>query len=429
MTVTISSSLRVALVSGTGVSFNAAAVPLISTDDVYNPDNPAQTLTDLLGAISAASLAGSATIDATTVGNSSVFTVAVGEKFIPTSIVFALTDISGSGDPPVLNAGFTGPDYTDFIDSSRSVHYDLTGGAFFAGGTGYAVGNVLTLVGGTHATAATVTLSSVLLASVSSLAAGTVYAPGDTITLTGGVMTTKPIVTVATVKLVSATITSGHAGTGYGNASTFDVTVAGGTHSVVATVNVTTDSGGIVTTINSISAAGNYTVLPTLLGNVVTGDNGADHGTGLELDLVFGVNTVTVSTPGEITTTNATYTQFATSGSGTGATFNTGAYGALGYTVSVAGDYSVIPSNHIATTGAGSGATFDATFEETSGMFDNIDTIGQILSVVDLSTTAGSSGADLVYMISGEVLKVRVAFASTYDTFTLKAFVFGFIFA
>jgi hypothetical protein len=48
MTVSITSSLKVALVSGTGVTFSAPVVNLISTDDVYNPANPAQTLTAML---------------------------------------------------------------------------------------------------------------------------------------------------------------------------------------------------------------------------------------------------------------------------------------------------------------------------------------------------------------------------------------------
>lgn len=423
MTVSITSSLRVALVSGSGVSFNAPVVQLISTDDVYDPNNPAETLTELLDAISSAKLAGSAVIDGTTAGNTTLYTVPTGEKFIPTSIVFALTNVSGTGEGPAVNVGFTDPNYNDYIDSTIGGTYALTDGSFFAGGSGYSIGDVLTLSGGTHTVAATVTLSSLKLASTALNAAGTVYAPGDTITLAGGVATTRAILTVSTVKLVSATINAG--GTGYGNAQTFDVTVAGGTHSVVATVNVTTDSGGVVTTINSVSAAGSYTVLPTLTGNVVTGDNGTDHGTGLTLNLVFGVNTFTVSTSGEYTTASTTFTQFATSGSGSGATFNTALFGALAYTISNAGTYSVLPSNHVSTTGGGTGATFDALWEISAGSFFNTDSIGELVEFTDF----GSDGSNFVYAVGGDVIKAKVAFASDFDTYSMKVFLFGFNFS
>jgi hypothetical protein len=161
------------------------------------------------------------------------------------------------------------------------------------------------------------------LVTVSAIAAaGTAYTPADVLTLAGGSATDgthTSQVTVSTVKLVSATIHAGGGGTGYGNAQTFNVTVAGGTHSVVATVNVTTNAGGVVTLVNSISAAGNYTVLPTLSANAATGDDGSDHGSGLSLDLVFGILSVSVTRAG-IYTTMPTNPVSVTGGTGTGAT-------------------------------------------------------------------------------------------------------------
>jgi hypothetical protein len=152
-------------------------------------------------------------------------------------------------------------------------------------------------------------------------AAGTVYAPGNVLTLAGGTAinaSNTGQLTVATVKLISATINNG--GTGYGNASTFTVSVAGGTSTITATLSVTTNAGGVVTTINSVSAAGSYTVLPTLTGNAVTGDNGSDFGTGLTLDLVFGILTTTISRAGVYTAIPSNPVSV-TGGGGTGATF------------------------------------------------------------------------------------------------------------
>lgn len=168
-------------------------------------------------------------------------------------------------------------------------------------------------------------------------AAGTIYAPGNTIHLTGGTAITPVTLTVATVKLVSATIAAG--GAGYGNAQTFNVTVAGGTSSSAAVVNVTTSAGGAVTTINSVTTPGSYTVLPSLAANAVTGDDGSDHGTGLTLNLVFGVLTFTVANAGLYTALPANpIATTVTSGSGTGLTL-TGSWQVQAVAVVSAGDY------------------------------------------------------------------------------------------
>lgn len=178
-------------------------------------------------------------------------------------------------------------------------------------------------------------------------AAGTAYTPGDVLTLVAGTATDASHtsqLTVATMKLVSATITGGHAGTGYGNAQTFNVTVAGGTSSSAAVVSVTTNSSGVVTTINSVGTPGSYTVLPSLTGNVVTGDDGSDHGTGLQLNLVFGILTTTITRAG-IYTALPTNPVSVTGGSGSAATF-TLAWGIDSLVILTAGVYenSVAPT-------------------------------------------------------------------------------------
>lgn len=48
MTAVVTSSIRIALVSGSGVTINAPVVPNFTTDDIYNADNLSQTLTEQL---------------------------------------------------------------------------------------------------------------------------------------------------------------------------------------------------------------------------------------------------------------------------------------------------------------------------------------------------------------------------------------------
>ena len=91
MAVTITSSLRVALVSGTNVTFSAPVVPEVTTDDIFNPNNPTQTLTDMLLGISSAKLLSTTTVDATVVGNHTLYTVPAGNIMIPRA---------GSAHPP-----------------------------------------------------------------------------------------------------------------------------------------------------------------------------------------------------------------------------------------------------------------------------------------------------------------------------------------
>ena len=85
---------------------------------------------------------------------------------------------------------------------------------------------------------------------------------------------------------------------------------------------------------------------------------------GAALDVVMGVNTFTITNPGAYTVNSTTFTQGATSGSGTGATFQTGMFGVGGFTVTTAGDYTANPAGGTftqgTTTGIGVGATFQS---------------------------------------------------------------------
>jgi hypothetical protein len=119
MTVEVSSPYRVGLVAGTGVRLNAPPVPAITTDDIYNPDCPTQTLTDFLDTVSLVTMVGEAMINTTIVGTTPIYTVPAEQTFIPTQIVFLLTDIAGSGDAPTVCVGFT-TSFRQIIDSSRT---------------------------------------------------------------------------------------------------------------------------------------------------------------------------------------------------------------------------------------------------------------------------------------------------------------------
>lgn len=164
--------------------------------------------------------------------------------------------------------------------------------------------------------------------------AGTGYVPGDVLSLSGGTKTTTARITVATVKLVSATIAAG--GTGYGNAQTFTATVSGGTAGTTAQISVTSDSSGVITTINSVSRAGSYTVVPTSPAATTGGS-----GTGLTVNLVWGINTFAVTTPGVYSALPASPISM-TGGGGSGGQL-TGSWGVSNVVVTSPGSYSSSP--------------------------------------------------------------------------------------
>lgn len=150
------------------------------------------------------------------------------------------------------------------------------------------------------------------------VAAGSGYAPTNTITLTDGTATVNAILTVSTTKLVSVAVNAG--GTGYVAGDT--ITLAGGTFSTAAVLTVATEAAGVITGV-TISTAGSYTV------------------------------------------NSATFTQASTSGSGTGATFQTGLFGVNTKAISNPGNYTALPSNPVAqgsTSGSGTGYTCNLTW-------------------------------------------------------------------
>lgn len=123
------------------------------------------------------------------------------------------------------------------------------------------------------------------------LVSATVSAPG-----TG--FTNVPVVTVssgtgtatATLKVVTATISSGQGGSDYSVNDLFTVNIGSGSE---ATFRVTTVSTGAVTGIEIVDGGNYNNIAAASLSNVatLTGDGGTD----LQVNLVLGLNTVTVS--------------------------------------------------------------------------------------------------------------------------------------
>lgn len=142
------------------------------------------------------------------------------------------------------------------------------------------------------------------------------YAPSDVLEFAGGEGELARV-TVTNTKVQSATVAA--AGTG-GTPGTQTVTGTTGTGTKFQ-ATVTVSGGGAISSVDSISVAGNYTVNPTsLTAEPVTGGGL----TGAQLNIKMGVLTTTISLDGAYVDTipsNPVATT-AISGTGTGATFN-----------------------------------------------------------------------------------------------------------
>lgn len=234
-------------------------------------------------------------------------------------------------------------------------------------GSGYDIGQVLTLAGGTAATKATLTLATCQLASATLNAAGTGYAPGMVITTaaTGGTASPHATLTVNATKVVSATVAAGGSGDlGDGAGVIVEGTTGTGTK-FRASVTIATNA---IASVQSITVAGSYTVNPTAIANEpVIYISGASSGTiltGAQLNVVMGVDTFTVTTRGSYTVIGTALTQNGATSppGGTGATFSSPLFAPLTWTVSEVGNYSVISAaltqNGATAPPGGTGATF-----------------------------------------------------------------------
>lgn len=210
------------------------------------------------------------------------------------------TELSGSSGVSIVTvtnpgSGFTVRPTVAFsggggADATATATAKLVSVTINDDGSGYAPGDNLTVDGGTG-TSAVANVTSTSVETVQINQAGSGYANGDIATLT----------------------------TGTGTAATFEITT-GEADTIPASLNLLTEGSytvnpsltGVATTVSppggtgltvdvttailtvAIKTAGSYTVLPTLTGNQPTGG----IGTGAELNLVMGVNDVTVTASG-----------------------------------------------------------------------------------------------------------------------------------
>jgi hypothetical protein len=254
----------------------------------------------------------------------------------------------------------------------------------------YAPGDLITLAGGTTNSPAILEVTSSKLLSILGNFGGDGYTVADTITLAGGTFSAAAVVTVAAVKSVKATGTI----TFIANPSNGDTIDLDGTTwtfvTALAAPMQTQIQGSLAATLSQLaidlnaSADANvsqatYTVDTTVLyvefdvagvgGNAFTlaASVATPSGATLAGGSVTAVDTVTVTTPGVYTALPALYemTQSATSGGGTGATFQTAVFGPNAVSVDTPGAYSVVPANPVSqasSTGIGLGARFTVTW-------------------------------------------------------------------
>lgn len=300
---------------------------------------------------------------------------------------------AGSGYAPLDTITLTGGTFNRpmklRVDTTK-----IVSAAVNARGTGYAVNDVITLAGGTASTAGTFTVASIELATVATNAAGTVYAPGNVITLAGGTFSTAATLTVDTTKVVSATVAAGGSGGTDGAGVIVEGTTGTGTK-FRASVTIT---AGAIASVQSISVAGSYTVNPTNIVNepviLISGGAGLINAA---LNVVLGVNTVSITTRGNYSVGSASFTQNGATApaGGTGATFQTGLFGVRTFTISNDGEYSVNTASFTQASVSPSGGT-EATFNtalygpETAAVTDDGDYTIQPSNPVSQGSTSGT---------------------------------------
>ncbi len=274
-------------------------------------------------------------------------------------------------------------DYVDALNKLRdlALAQKSASATVAAGGSGYVVGDKITLSGGTPETASVFNVDSVSGGAVTAVSVYTAglycngSTPGNPVSTTGGTGTGCTLNVTWTGALgwtaqresqegMSATVAAG--GTGYAVGDV--LTVSGGTAVVAAQFKVTAISGGAVTTV-ILWSRGNYTVPPS---NPAATTGGA--GTGCTLNVTFrGVQTTT-SQGASSATIGAGGTGYTVGDLLTvsGGTFTTAAVfkvstvsgGAVtAVTLDTKGDYTATPSNPAATTGGtGTGCTLNVTW-------------------------------------------------------------------
>lgn len=154
--------------------------------------------------------------------------------------------------------------------------------------------------------------------SASVVGAGAGYLNGDALTVQGGTDTIASVLAVASLQVVGANPNS--PGTGYrvNDTLTFGTNDANYPQTVVVTVDAISGGGGITGV--TITQVGQFTgITPPTTNTSPSATSGS--GVGATIDLTWGVNTVTVATPGNYTIYPSNPVSV-TGGSGSNATFN-----------------------------------------------------------------------------------------------------------
>ncbi len=261
-----------------------------------------------------------------TVGNTITAVVGAGSSSVPGTLTYKLTLAIPNGLPEVFDniGGIGSVLWANMANAVNLGQNGLRGPSqlcvatlnnFLSSVTVSTAGRYATLPTiGTTGNGSGATLNPTMKSvSATVAAAGTGYVTADTVTITGGTHTISSIFAVASTKLVSLAVNAG--GSNYLVGDT--ITLSGGTHSTAAILTVSSVSGGAVTGVN-VTNAGSYTVNASSFTQSAT----SGVGSGATFDtVVWGINTVTVSTPGAYTALpSSPVSQGATSGGGSGAT-------------------------------------------------------------------------------------------------------------
>lgn len=219
-------------------------------------------------------------------------------------------------------------------------------------GSGYAIDEKITLIGGTASTFTVMNVETALLRSATTVTPGVDYVPGDILTITGGAGSS---LFVTDCKAVSATVDGEGLGTGYVTGEI--VTLFGGTKVSPAKViitNVQAESGAI------LAAGSGYDGADIVEIDVISGAGSAPT---FNVTNVFAVS-VTVDNDGEGALIDDTLTMTGVAGTGVEPTFNVDSVNAIEATVDTPGvgyDGSAGGASVVTLAGAtaGTAATFD----------------------------------------------------------------------
>lgn len=146
---------------------------------------------------------------------------------------------------------------------------------------------------------------------------GSGYLVGDLLTVTGGTHTTQTQLSVTSLQAVGATPQG--TGSGFANGDTITIGSNNSSYTTPVVLTVTSTSGGAITGL-SVTQPGQYTngTIPT---NPITPDSTSGAGINATINLTWGVGTVSVATGGNYTVF-PTNPAAVTGGSGTSASFN-----------------------------------------------------------------------------------------------------------